>query len=158
MSDIIVIDTALLDSVTQKAKTVPRGRMNHNFHTDYADPINRLLNALEPGTYCQPHKHEFPDKREVFMVLRGKFAVFFFDNSGSITNTVILDAQAGVYGVEIPPRTWHTLVCLQSGSVSYEIKDGPYQKADDKDFAPWAPVEGTPEAKPYLEWLLSSLG
>ena len=40
----------------------PRLRLNHNFHDDLADPINRMLNALEPGTYLQPHKHENPDK------------------------------------------------------------------------------------------------
>ncbi len=157
MSPIKIIDRELLNRVSEKAKASPRGRMNHNFHDDYADPINRMLNALEPGTYCRPHKHEYPDKREVFMVLRGKFAVFFFDNDGKVTQVVNLCQADGVYGVDIPPRVWHTLVCLESNSVSYEVKDGPYFKPDDKDFAPWAPTEGSPEAPKYLEALLKQI-
>jgi cupin fold WbuC family metalloprotein len=149
-----IIDERLLDQVSGKAKVAARKRMNHNFHADYSDPINRMLNALEPGTYCRPHRHEFPDKREVFIVLRGTFAVFFFDNTGQITRIVKLSQKEGVYGVDIQPRVWHTLVCLENGSVAYEVKDGPYFQPDDKDFAPWAPAEGTPEATKYLENLM----
>lgn len=148
-----IIDNRLLDEVSAKAKTVARKRMNHNFHDDYSDPINRMLNALEPGTYCRPHKHEFPDKREVFMVLRGAFAVFFFNDKGEVTQIVELSQKSGIFGVDIQPRVWHTLVCLEQGSVAYEVKDGPYYQPDDKDFAPWAPEENSPEAPAYLEQL-----
>jgi len=157
MSALKIIDRELLNMVSDKAKASPRLRMNHNFHDDYTDPINRMLNALEPGTYCRPHKHEYPDKREVFMVLRGKFAVFFFDDLGMVTQIVKLSQADGVYGVDIPPRTWHTLVCLEPGSVSYEVKDGPYFKPDDKDFAPWAPEEGSSETPEYLKTLMDHL-
>ena len=157
MDNIKIIDREFLNHVSEKAKTSARLRMNHNFHDDYADPINRMLNALEPDTYCRPHKHQFPDKREVFIVLRGKFSVFFFDDTGTITRIVILSHHEGTYGVEIPPRTWHSLVCLEPGSVVYELKDGPYYKPDDKDFAPWAPDEGSPEAPNYLNGLVKQI-
>lgn len=155
MQTIKTIDKTLLDQVSAKAKTVARKRMNHNFHDEYSDPINRMLNALEPGTYCRPHKHEFPDKREVFIVLRGTFAIFFFNEKGEVTQITRLSHKEGVYGVDIAPRIWHTLVCLESGSVAYEVKDGPYHATDDKDFAPWAPAEGTDEASAYLDKLLA---
>jgi cupin fold WbuC family metalloprotein len=157
MQKIQVIDKQLLQSVSEKAKASERKRMNHNFHSDYSDPINRMLNALEPGTYCRPHKHEYPDKREVFMVLRGSFAVFFFNDSGEITQVVKLSQHEGTYGVDIPPRIWHTLVCLEPGSVAYEVKDGPYFKPDDKDFAPWAPAEGNADADAYLASLMKHI-
>jgi len=64
-----IASAELLNEVIQKAKNSPRGRMNYNFHDDLVDPINRMLNAFEPGTYIQPHKHENPDKREVFILL-----------------------------------------------------------------------------------------
>jgi hypothetical protein len=41
--------------------------------------------------------------------------------------------------------------------VCYEVKPGPYSAASDKDFAPWAPREGDPTAKAYLEMLVSSV-
>jgi len=155
MKNVKIIDKNLLDQVSGKAKDVARKRMNHNFHDDYSDPINRMLNALEPGTYCRPHKHEFPDKREVFIVLRGTFAVFFFNENGDVTQITKLSHAEGTYGVDIAPRIWHTLVCLENDSVAYEVKDGPYFQPNDKDFAPWAPAEGSDEASAYLTKLVA---
>ena len=56
---------------------------------------------------------------------------------GHVTGCVRLSAKTGNYGIEIPERTWHTVVCLQSGSVVYEVKDGPYAPINDKNFASW---------------------
>jgi len=38
--------------------------------------------------------------------------------------------------------------------VCYEVKPGPYLQANDKEFAPWAPREGDPDAARYLEELV----
>lgn len=157
MSKVKVINSTLIDEVSAKAKASERQRANYNFHEDYSDPINRMLNALEPDTYCQPHKHEAPDKREVFIVLKGTFAVLFFDDKGNITQTEKLSNESGNYGVDIPPRVWHTLVCLEPGSVAYEIKDGPYVRPKDKDFASWAPKEGEPRVTEYLKYLKEAI-
>jgi cupin fold WbuC family metalloprotein len=154
----IRIDNSLLNTLSGKAKAAPRLRTNHNFHQSAADPLNRMLNAMEPGTYVQPHKHENPDKREAFLLLRGKMLVVSFDNAGNVTDHVVLDPQAGNFGLEVPPRTYHTLVCLAEGSVLYELKDGPYDVSNDKVFAPWAPSEGSPEAPEYNRQLLRRLG
>ncbi|MBD0256547.1 MAG: WbuC family cupin fold metalloprotein [Cytophagales bacterium] len=154
----IRIDTPLLDTLSGKAKAAPRRRTNHNFHQSAADPLNRMLNAMEPGTYVQPHKHENPDKREAFLLLRGKMLVVSFDAAGRVTDHVVLDPQTGNFGLEVPPRTYHTLICLAEGSVLYELKDGPYDVTNDKTFAPWAPPEGSAEAPEYNRQLLRQLG
>jgi len=148
-----IIDNELLNTLTEEAKKSPRRRKNYNFHSVLEDPINRMLNAMEPDTYTTPHKHENPDKREVFIVLRGSFAVFFFDDDGKITDTIILNKEKGVYGVEVPPRKWHSVMSLEQGSVVYEIKDGPYDASNDKIFATWAPAEGSKEVDGYLRGL-----
>lgn len=77
-----IINEALLDETTGRAKQSPRLRMNYNFHERLDDPVNRLLNALEPGTYLRPHRHLNPAKDEIFLLLRGRIAVFLFDNKG----------------------------------------------------------------------------
>jgi cupin fold WbuC family metalloprotein len=154
----IRIDNPLLNTLSGKAKAAPRLRTNHNFHQSAADPLNRMLNAMEPGTYVQPHKHENPDKREAFLLLRGKMLVVSFDAAGHVTDHVVLDPQAGNFGLEVPPRTYHTLICLAEGSVLYELKDGPYDVSNDKVFAPWAPPEGSPGATDYNRQLLRQLG
>lgn len=43
-----------------------------------------------------------------------------------ITDTVVLDPLQGNYGVNIPIGQWHTLEVLTSGTVIFEVKDGPY--------------------------------
>ncbi len=154
----IVIDQKLVSSLTGEAKGSARLRKNFNFHSDYADPVNRMLNAFEPGTYVRPHKHESPDKCEVFIVLTGRALALQFDDSGNIITRVVLDHSQGVFGVEFPARTWHSIVSLTSGTVLYEVKPGPYAPLSDKNFAPWAPPEGSPEAAAYLNALLAASG
>ena len=154
----IVIDEKFIDGTTLEAKASARLRMNHNFHPCLADPINRMLNAMEPGTYIQPHKHEDPDRFEVFLLLRGRFVVFCFNDEGMITSHTILDAREGKYGVEIPEKKYHTLFSLEPGSVAYEIKEGPYHPSNAKNFAPWAPAEGDAKVQQYMNSLLLKVG
>ncbi|WP_448518539.1 WbuC family cupin fold metalloprotein [Rhodoflexus sp.] len=149
----IRIDKKLLNELSRQARAAPRLRMNHNFHTSLSDPINRMLNAMEPGTYIRPHKHENPDKREAFIILSGKVAVITFDTKGTPQQCSILTAGGDCLGVEIPAGTYHTLLVMESGTVCYELKDGPYDAATDKQFAPWSPAEGSSECISYLNTL-----
>lgn len=145
-----IVNARLLDELTHKAAISPRKRLNLNFHEELSDPINRMLNAFEPGTYIQPHKHENPDKREVFIVLRGSMLMVIFDDSGAPVEFILLDPQQGNHAIEIPAGVWHSVISLSSGTVVYEIKDGPYVQSLDKNFAPWAPKEGDAECDNYL--------
>lgn len=153
----IKIDEDFIEKTSQKAKKSARMRMNYNFHKEDSARLQRMLNAMEPGTYIQPHKHENPDKVEAFFALRGRIVVVEFDDNGNIADNIVLDAKKGNYGVEIPARTWHTLISLESGSVAYEVKDGPYNVAVDKNFAPWAPAENDGESENYLKEILIKL-
>ncbi|MBN1118922.1 MAG: WbuC family cupin fold metalloprotein [Bacteroidales bacterium] len=152
------INKPLLDSVSEQAKKTERLRMNYNFHEELSDKLQRLLNAVEPGTYVQPHKHENPDKREIFTVLKGKILVITFNDSGKITEHIVLDPLAGNYGVEIAAGVWHTLLSLESGTVVFEVKDGPYSPIDDKNFAQWAPAEGDNGCQEYIIKLFKETG
>ena len=126
-----LITEELLDTVTSRAKENSRLRMNYNFHASMDAPIHRLLNALEPGTYLPPHRHT--DKEETYLVLRGSLLAFFYDDAGNVTDKVCLN-------------TWHSIIALESGTVIFEIKKGPYQPLPSEDLASWAPqasdVEG----------------
>ena len=146
-----IINKELLDETTERAKKSQRLRMNYNFHETLDDPINRLLNALEPETYLRPHRHINPDKEEIFLLLRGKVAVFLFDDDGGITDTLLLDPLNGYYGAEIKPDIWHGLLVLESGSVIYEVKQGPFAPLTPENMAPWAP--SADDAKGVGEYL-----
>ncbi len=153
----ITVDRDFLDRLSAKAKASHRKRTIFNFHKDSSDTIHRMLNAMEPGTYIPPHKHENPDKREAFWVLRGKIALIVFNDDGSVREHLVMGPGTGNYGTELPPRTWHSLICLQENSVAYEVKDGPWNPASDKDFAPWAPAENEDGAAEFIQALKEML-
>lgn len=151
-----IIDQTLLDAVSQKAKENHRLRMNYNFHASMDEPVQRLLNALEPQTYLPPHRHLHAKKQEIFTVLRGAVLTFLFDDQGNITQTIEINPAKGTYGMEIEPDIWHSFVVLESNTVIYEIKEGPFSPIAPEDMAPWAPKpEETEAAQKYICNLLS---
>lgn len=119
-----VIDASLLDKVSSEANESPRLRMNYNFHQSLEDKCHRFLNAVEPGTVVPIHRH--PTKAESFVILRGKLGVTTHNDDGSIIEDVVLSQESGNYGVDIPKNVWHKLESLESGSVIFECKEGPF--------------------------------
>ena len=83
-----------------------------------------MLNAVEPGTVIPIYKH--PTKDESFVILRDKVRVTTHNDDGSIIEDVVLSQQSGNYGVDIPKNVWHKLESLESGSVIFECKEGPF--------------------------------
>lgn len=120
----MVIDKELLDKVSEQAKDSPRLRMNYNFHQSLEEKCHRMLNAVEPRTVVPIHKH--PTKAESFVILRGKVRVTTHNDDGSIIEDVVLSQEGGNYGVDIPKNVWHKLESLESGSVIFECKEGPF--------------------------------
>jgi cupin fold WbuC family metalloprotein len=152
------IDTLLTGPLIEQARASARKRKNFNFHPSAADPMHRMLHAMEPETYVQPHKHENPDKREAFIILKGKVAAVEYTNEGKIRDFIILHSATGNFGVEFAPGTWHSLIVLESGSVVYEVKDGPWDPSDDKFFASWAPKEGDGGCEAFNQRVLKDIG
>ena len=120
----MVITQAILYELTEKAKASERLRMNYNFHQSLEDKCHRMLNAVEPGTVVPIHRH--PSKDESFVILRGKVRVTTHNDDGSIIEDVVLSQESGNYGVDIPKNVWHKLESLESGSVIFECKEGPF--------------------------------
>ena len=119
-----IIDEQLLNDVGAQAKESPRLRMNYNFHQSLDEKCHRFLNALELGTEVPIHKH--PTKDETFVILRGKVRVTTHNDDGSIIEDVVLCAEEGKYGVNILKGVWHTIEALESNSVIFECKEGPF--------------------------------
>ncbi len=152
----IKITLDLIDKVTEQARTSPRLRMNYNFHPELGDPVQRLLNALEPWTYIRPHKHT--TKEESFVLLRGRVLAVVFNTDGTIRDHAVLSAASGILGVEFEENCYHMLTSLETGSAVYEIKEGPFVPHTEGSSAPWAPKEGSPEAKDFLKRVFQDLG
>lgn len=119
-----LIDRNLLNKVSDEARNSPRLRMNYNFHTSLDAPSQRLLNAMQPGTVLDIHRHRHT--AETYVVLRGSLKVLFYNDRGEVTETAVLNPQNGTYGINIPLGQWHTVEVLEPDTVIYETKDGPY--------------------------------
>ena len=149
----MLITQDLLDAVAAEAAASPRRRKNRNFHLADEDRAQRLLNALEPGSYVLPHRHLDPAKDETIVALRGRFGLVLFEEDGAVRSTAVLAPGAASLGVNIAHGTFHTLLALEPGSVFFEAKAGPYVAISAAERSLWAPAEGTAESAAYLERL-----
>lgn len=144
-----IINRQLLDEVTADAKVNPRLRKNWNIHPDDDFPAQRLLNAMEPASYIRPHRHLDPLKDETFVILRGSLGILVFDESGIVTEKLLLAADGKNIGADIPAGIFHTAVSLAEGTIFFEAKAGPYRPLSEDEKPAWAPEEGV-AAEEYL--------
>jgi cupin fold WbuC family metalloprotein len=152
---VLQLTNAWFDELSGRARGAARLRQHSNLHRSYEEPCQRLLNALEPGTYIPPHRHSLDPKQETLIALRGEMALVLFDDSGKVTQVVRFGAgdSYACHGVDLPPGAWHTVLALSSGAILFEAKAGPFQPAHAKELAPWAPSEDSPQAADYLAHL-----
>jgi len=156
-----ILDEKLIRSVIAAARQSERRRMNLNLHRGNGDNPHRFLNVLLRGTYVTPHRHLRPPKSETFLILRGSVVFFVFADDGTIreTRTLAAGSDSGIpLGIDIQPGIWHTLAALTEYAVCFEVKPGPYDPEDDKEFAPWAPLEGAADCGAYLQGILDQHG
>lgn len=89
-----------MDEVTAAAQVSERLRMNFNLHDSLNAKVQRLLNALEPGTVLPIHQHLHT--AETYVLLRGRIDVMFYDETGVEVQRFALDPHIGNYGIHIP--------------------------------------------------------
>jgi len=151
------IETAQMERARAAAREATRGRAILRFH-DHAEAVQRMINAVEPGSYVRPHRHASPDKTEVFVVLAGRACLCHWSDAGELVETLEIAAEGPRRGAEVPPRVWHSLVALEPGTVLYEVIEGPFSPGEHKRFAPWSPEEGSEEGRAFHAALRQRLG
>ncbi len=127
----MVIDSKILDDLSAQAKANPCLRQAMDLRNSPEDLSQRMLNALEPGTIMPIHRHH--TSSETVVVLRGKIEWVFYDDNGSVTERVTLDANGEPRMINVERDRWHSLVCLEEGSVLYESKNGAYQPLEEDE-------------------------
>lgn len=137
------VSAADLAALSAEARSRPRRRANRNLHA-MDEPVHRLLNAVEPGSYVRPHRHLTPPKSETLVAVAGEIGLVLFDEDGNVTEARRL-SPAGFLAADLPAGTWHAIVSLAEGSVFFETKPGPYVAPGPSDLAAWAPAEGSAE-------------
>ena len=137
-----IIDTKFLDELWNKAADDVRLRMHYDMRTSTGDTSQRMLNALLPGTEVPIHRHDSTD--ETVICLCGKLEEIIYEeiveyhtimtfgkeevvrrNSFKEKSRNLLCPAEGVYGMQIPVNTWHSINVIEP-SVIFEAKDGAY--------------------------------
>ena len=125
----MVIDKNILDSLTEQAKNNPRLRQAMDLRNSPEDLSQRMLNALELGTIMPIHRHK--GSSETCVCIRGHFEEYFYDEKGVLTDTI--DMLPGGTVLNIEKGQWHSLKCLESGTILLEAKDGAYRPLDEDE-------------------------
>lgn len=121
----------IINQVSADAKKSPRLRMNYNLHESFGDQVQRMFNALEPGTEIPIARH--PNSSETLIMLRGKLRVLIYDDNKNIIEDVVIAPNSDNIGYHIPQGTWHTVESLESGTVCFETREGPYTPVEEKN-------------------------
>lgn len=150
-----IINKDDLESLSRIASTNKRLRQHVNLHNNFKENCQKLINAIQPDSYIQPHRHFSDPKTELLSVIKGEFAVVFFSNIGDVIDIYFLHENGTRKNsckiIEIESTEWHTVIALKPDSILLEIKAGPFDPHQAKDFAIWAPNEDTTEMKDYFE-------
>ena len=127
----MILDSVLFNEITEEARRSDRLRMNLDMRNSDEDQSQRMLNAIEPGTKLPVHRHK--NTSETCIVLRGSAEEIFYDDSGNITERVIMYPETNCCGVNIAAGRWHKIISLESGTIIFEAKDGPYEPLTKED-------------------------
>ncbi len=127
----MLLTQEIINSVSEQAACSPRLRMNYNLHMSFEDSVQRMFNALEPGTVLPIARH--PNANETLIVLRGKIRMLIYDDNKNIIEKVIIAPNTDNIGYHIPKGTWHKVESLEHGTVCFETREGPYHTLQDKD-------------------------
>lgn len=125
------ITQALLDSLTEKAKVSPRLRMNFDLRNTPADTSQRMLNAIEPGSFLPIHRHRHSS--ETVVCLRGHLREMFYNDKRELTDIIDLVPASECVALNVPIGQWHTVEVLESGTVILEVKDEAYSPLSPED-------------------------
>lgn len=124
-----IIMQAILDKLTEEAKVSPRLRMNMDLRNSDSNGSQRMLNAIEPWTVMPIHRHK--GSSETCVCVGGHLEENFYDEDGNLTETI--DMVPGGVILNIEKGQWHSLKCLEPGTILFEAKDGKYEPLSEED-------------------------
>ena len=151
---LVVLRLEDFTDLLQKSLSSPRRRAAKGLRAP-EDPVQILVNCLQPGTCLMPHRHT--GRPETRYVIDGMIALLRFNDQGDVLEFVLADTGTVV---TTPAGEWEMMVAMKANTTILDIITGPYNPATHKENAPFAPEENDQEAaQEYLKiiegWLSS---
>ena len=137
------LDNTLFTTIQLLAEESPRRRMHYDLrteadppagigHENWKDMSQRILNVMMPDTDVQIHKHSHTS--EIIIICRGKVRCECYAEDGTKISEHVLETGGECPGLQIPMGVYHTICCLEPGSVIFEAKDRPYDPVGTEEF------------------------
>lgn len=126
-------DHKLVSSLYEKAELTTRKRSHYWLHSSHQDKVQRLLIAMLKGSIVEPHYHRSQSQWEMFTVLEGEVEITFY-NENKEKCSYSLGGTSSIFSVEISPREIHSVICLSDKALLLEIKEGPFDPKNAKQF------------------------
>jgi cupin fold WbuC family metalloprotein len=140
----------IVETGIEASRKSSRKRIIYPVQRNQVSEVQRLLNFMQPGTYVRPHMHQMPHATESIILLQGKLRFFTFDADGKQLSDDIVSPGPLNCMIDIEPGVWHSFLVLEKDTIIFECKKGPYDSETDKEFAKWAPEEGSTDS---YEWM-----
>jgi cupin fold WbuC family metalloprotein len=142
-----IIDSSIIAGLIEDSTASERKRSHLLLHSGHDDQVQRLLIALQPGTYVRPHHHS--EQWEMLVLLRGSGRLLSFSEDGRVLSCLEMKKTSPF--AQIPIGVWHGFAVLEQDTLVMEVKPGPYRS---NEFAEWAPAEGSSDVPAYLRRVL----
>ena len=97
-----------------------------------------MVICLHRDSYVRMHRHP---RYEAYHVIDGEMEVMFQDNGTQVYPPVASIWTKNRPIVCIPPLTWHEPIARSEFVIYREFYCGPFDKARDVEYAPWAEKE-----------------
>lgn len=117
----------------------PKKRAVKALHPPEYSGTRILLVCMQPESYVKPHMHS-SSVSEAMTHIQGDFLLVFFNNYGRVEKFFRLNGSENKK-LEIPPRTYHTLIALEKDSILFESSQGPYNPETYLSYSSWGPIE-----------------
>lgn len=124
-----IFDNSFFSNLLSQAADSPRLRQNHNLHESFDDPVQRMFNALMPGTAIPAHRRPVA---ETYAVLSGRADLVIYDDDRREIARVAMGPATGVTVCQTDPGSWHSMEVIEP-TILLEVKPGPYRPLDPVD-------------------------
>ncbi len=125
------ITAELLDCLSSQAQKNEKRRQSFDLRNTENDTSQRMLNAMEPGTHIDIHRHM--KSSEIVIVIRGAIKENYYNENGELITSHLLKSGTGIPMIVVPIGTWHNVECIEHNTIIFECKDGPYASTPTED-------------------------
>ena len=121
MPGILHVETARIEKILLESRTHERKRALDLVRSSGAGDVPAIMyNALQRGTYIQPHRHPEQDGKEMWVLHQGEVGAVLYSEYGRVEEAFRLSRDTKTL-LEIPAGMHHTALALEKDTLLLEL-------------------------------------